>query len=371
MASDVFLYSPAASGHGQLIGMKAAPFEAETILQQLLADHPQLLTDGTFGEREPRRWMLVRREQGVPGETDGSDIWSLDHLYLDQDAVPTLVEVKRASDSRIRREVVAQMLDYAANAVAHWRVEDMRKAVSEQMVVELLGREDADPEEYWQQAEANLRAGRIRLLFVADELPPSLVRIIEFLNEQMRPATVVGIEIRHYVNGAQRLLVPRVIGQTAKAQATKATTTPAEVMSEEAWRGRYAQEHGSDAAQLLDEMVTWFRSKADECNLTKRQESYFVRIDRDGRSYYPLTLARNGTIYPCLAYLKSSPGFTEDSKRQEIYDRFASLPGIKLSTKNIAGYPAFPILALTAPQAKDAFKKASEWLISSIRTGAL
>jgi hypothetical protein len=34
---------------------------------------------------------------------------------FDQNAVPTLVEVKRSSDTRIRREVVGQMLDYAAN----------------------------------------------------------------------------------------------------------------------------------------------------------------------------------------------------------------------------------------------------------------
>lgn len=40
--------------------------------------------------------------------------WSLDHLVVDQDAVPTFVEVKRASDTRARREVMAQMLDYAA-----------------------------------------------------------------------------------------------------------------------------------------------------------------------------------------------------------------------------------------------------------------
>ena len=31
--------------------------------------------------------------------------------------MPTLVEVKRSSDTRIRREVVGQMLHYAANAV--------------------------------------------------------------------------------------------------------------------------------------------------------------------------------------------------------------------------------------------------------------
>ena len=69
---------------------------------------------------------LVTREMAVPGEEDGAGRWSLDHLFLDQDAIPTLVEVKRSCDTRIRREVVGQMLDYAANAVAYWPVEEIR-----------------------------------------------------------------------------------------------------------------------------------------------------------------------------------------------------------------------------------------------------
>jgi hypothetical protein len=40
----------------------------------------------------------VTREAGVPDGDDASDRWSLDHLFLDQDGVPTLVEVKRSSD---------------------------------------------------------------------------------------------------------------------------------------------------------------------------------------------------------------------------------------------------------------------------------
>jgi hypothetical protein len=41
-------------------------------------------------------------------------------MFLDQDAIPTLVEVKRSSDTRIRREVIGQMLDYAANGAQYW-----------------------------------------------------------------------------------------------------------------------------------------------------------------------------------------------------------------------------------------------------------
>ena len=83
-------------------------FEREDDLQALLAKHPRLLGNA-------RRWLLVTREKEVADAPDGAGRWSLDHLFVDQDAVPTLVEVKRGSNTQIRREVVGQMLDYAAN----------------------------------------------------------------------------------------------------------------------------------------------------------------------------------------------------------------------------------------------------------------
>ena len=82
--------------------------------------------------------------------------------------MPTLVEVKRSSDTRIRREVVGQMLDYAANAASYWAVESIQ-AVYETMsevagrdadeaLTEDLGLEDPT-EIYWQQVKTNLQAG--------------------------------------------------------------------------------------------------------------------------------------------------------------------------------------------------------------------
>jgi hypothetical protein len=72
---------------------------------------------------------------------------------------------------------------------------------------------------FWEAVETNLRAGKIRLLFAADEIPPELSRIVEFLNEQMNPAEVVAIEIRQYVGTGVRTLVPSVI------RSSKRTTT--------------------------------------------------------------------------------------------------------------------------------------------------
>lgn len=40
---------------------------------------------------------------------------------MTRSGIPVLVELKRAVDTRLRREVVGQMLDYAANGTAYWQ----------------------------------------------------------------------------------------------------------------------------------------------------------------------------------------------------------------------------------------------------------
>jgi len=103
---------------GTLEPLEEEAYASEDLLQTLLEKYPDLLAGDQIDQSEPRRWLLISREMGIPEEENGRDRWSLDHLFLDQDGVPTLVEVKRSSDSRIRREVVGQMLDYKTNLQA-------------------------------------------------------------------------------------------------------------------------------------------------------------------------------------------------------------------------------------------------------------
>ena len=60
-----------------------------------------------------------------------------------------------------------------------------------------MGPEQSE-DSFWLQVKTNLEAGRIRLLFVADAIPIELRRIIEFLNKQMDPAEVLGLELRQF-----------------------------------------------------------------------------------------------------------------------------------------------------------------------------
>ena len=75
----------------------------------LLSQYPSLLAGNQIDPDSPRKWLLITRECGIPGKQNGADRWAVDHLFIDQDAIPTLVEVKRSTDTRIRREVVGQM----------------------------------------------------------------------------------------------------------------------------------------------------------------------------------------------------------------------------------------------------------------------
>lgn len=218
---------------GELVEMTHSLYAAEADLQQLLADYPSLMSGRQVNSTNPRKWLLIAREQGLPAVADGPDQWSVDHLFVDQDGIPTVVEVKRSTDTRIRREVVGQMLDYAANGVCYWPVERLR----DDLAARLGGAEAADravthflagaevlgvtPEQFWRLVDGNLRAGRLRLLFVADAIPAQLQRIIEFLNEQMTQCEVLGIEIRQYLAEGHRVFAPTVIGQTSESRRLK------------------------------------------------------------------------------------------------------------------------------------------------------
>jgi hypothetical protein len=99
-----------------LVAMQAAHFSTEADFQELLARFPELLSGDLVNADLPRRWLLIKREKSIPAEDGGAGRWTIDHLFVDQDGVPTLVEVKRQTDTRLRREVVGQMLDYAEAA---------------------------------------------------------------------------------------------------------------------------------------------------------------------------------------------------------------------------------------------------------------
>jgi len=223
-----------------LVEMQSSPYPSEDALQSMIAQFPRLLSSCSENQ-EASKWLLISREIGVPDNENRSSRWSLDHLFIDGEGIPVLVEVKRSTDTRIRREVVGQMLDYAANAVAYWPIEHIQSSYfaeceklglipQDNLEKFLAGR---DEELFWKSVKTNLQAGRIRMLFVADHIPNDLKRIIEFMNVQMEPAEVFGIEVKQYTNGNFRTIAPVIVGQTSGAEARKQAVSLAQRQAKE------------------------------------------------------------------------------------------------------------------------------------------
>ena len=325
--------------------MRPTKFETEDVFQDLLARFPDLLTDADFGEGSPRRWMLVGRETAIPDVEDGAGRWSLDHLFLDQDGVPTLVEVKRATDTRTRREVVAQMLDYAANAARWWRADDLARTFAESCALqdvdpvvrlgELLGLQNADPETFWRSVQANLGSGRIRMVFVADRIPPELERIVEFLNEQMSPAVVVALELRPYASGGDRILAPRLIGLTARSSAQKSVTgSVGPAPSDELWLGSVPP----TSRAVVETFVDLVKAQGAVCKVVGRPLAVDVPSSGARLAY----VRPNGRVSLSAWMLRKTEAFKEEAERMKLIARLEQL-GFALSSHNPSGDAAFSL----------------------------
>jgi hypothetical protein len=49
----------------------------------LLEANVHLLPGAQINRENPRRWLLIKREAGVPNREGGGGWWSIDHLAVD------------------------------------------------------------------------------------------------------------------------------------------------------------------------------------------------------------------------------------------------------------------------------------------------
>lgn len=257
--------------------MRLARYDAEDVLQQVLRDYPTLIA-GVATTGDSGRLLLIKREMPVRGPAGNSGL-SLDHLFVDHTGIPVLIEVKQAHDTRSRREVVAQMLDYAANGSVEWTAQQLRTAAEQtardgdkrqndqsddgagdldpaELLSNTLGSEE-NPDDFWQGVESNLRRGRMRMIFLADHVWPELIRIIEFLNAQMPNLDVLAVELPQYVGeSGLTVYVPRVVGQTSAAIAAKASSTSRTKWTESTLMAQAQEQRSQSEVTLLQRLIT-------------------------------------------------------------------------------------------------------------------
>jgi len=366
----------------ELVEMLEEPYELEDHLQELLARHPNLLAGGQINREAPRRWLLISRETGLASQQDAGSRWSVDHLFMDQDGVPTLVEVKRRSDTRLRREVVGQMLDYAANAVVYWNADELRTLFEQRcrkdgrdpndVLAEFLA-DGTEPEAFWEHVHTNLQAARLRLVFVADVVPPELQRVVEYLNEQMVGTEVLAIEIKQYVGEGLQSLVPRVIGQTQAARRTKGARDrpPARLWDKEAVLADLAEKRGPAEVAAAERILNWAESEGLRVAFGRGSQdgSFQPGLDDETGYLFPFVVYTYGAVEVTFQRMIQFPQkpFDELEKRQDLQARLNGIDGVLIADDRLEKRPSFPLAVLADEASMRQFLEIIEWAFGVAR----
>jgi hypothetical protein len=292
----------------------------------------------------------------VPDPSSGSNRWSVDFLLGDQDATPTFVECKRFNDARSRREVVGQVLEYAANGHYYWTTENLReyaeaaakergRTLDEMLLGITLTNQDS-PEVYFDRMVENLREGQIRIIFFLEEAPMELRSLVDFLNKQMERSEVLLVEAQQFQHGNNlRIVVPSLFGYTEQARQVKRTVSVSTAASRRRWdRDSFFSDASS---KLLENQVQALRrlfdgAQALGCEATwgtgKVQGSFTIR-DSSLKTGSLISVFTDGRIWLNFGSLHGNPEV--ESLRNRMKDLAVQSLGFQIPDDFAGRYPSF------------------------------
>lgn len=235
---------------------------------------------------------------------------------------------------------------------------------------EFLG-EDHDIFEFWEKVKTNLLSGRIRLVFVADEIPRELQRIVEFLNQQMSPAEIYAVEVRQYAGQGIRSLVPRIVGITADADMRKSSgKAERRQWDKNAFLETLKSRSNQRELKVAEQILNWAESK----NLRiawgsgSSDGAFFAMLDLDEITHYTFAV-RTGwkSAYIQLQFAQLLRPFDTLEKRRELANRIQKATGIKLPDETLKKYPSIKLATLSQDKVQN-FLEAFDWYIEQCKS---
>jgi hypothetical protein len=173
-----------------------------------------------------------------------------------------------------------------------------------------------------------------------------LRRIVEFLNEQMRPAEVLAIEVEQFTSpGGVRTLVPKLLGDTERAQAAKSVAPAPQPISEQEWLNSLEEAKGTVARATAERAIAWFKAIGFVVGITDSHDAISARLTRPtGKPTWPFFIRKStGKLELSLQYLKSDPTYASDDSRQQLLELMKRSVDVPITTTKLTGWPAISL----------------------------
>jgi hypothetical protein len=205
------------------------------------------------------------------------------------------------------------------------------------------------------------------MLFVADQIPSELRRIVEFLNEQMDPAEVLAIEIRQFIGEGQKILVPRVIGQTAEAERKKSVSGTKQ-WDESTFFTALTEQQGQSKADIVRRILAWSKERFPRIRwgTGPLNPSFMPVLPAGNFKYLPFAVYLDGSFEVRFQYLRDRPPFDCEDMRKELLRRLNAIPEVALPKNSIDRRPSIPLFALEELKAIEQLLHVMEWAIEVI-----
>lgn len=324
-------------------------------LQRILAQNPDLLPGDQISPEDPRRWLIIDGEMPVPDPASGGDRWKIDLLFVDQSAIPTFIECKRFEDTRARREIVGQMIEYAANGQYYWEEADLAERASRNAEADggdltealraLAPDDDLSVGEFFERVQMNLREGQIRLVFFLEEAPIELNSIVDFLNRQMERSEILLVEAQQFRKDSLTIVYPRLFGYTEEARKVKKTRTvsaaPRRKSDEPSFRQALSEKLDTQSAGHMLEMLSFLSELAPE-------RKWGTSINGSVNFYWPdlcdsavFTLYGDGHFDVRFGAMQGNDAI--EATRDTLYQALTSSFGFKIRDDYEKRYPTFNV----------------------------
>jgi hypothetical protein len=309
------------------------PFPDENQLQQMLYNSPELIPV----RGGPTVAKVFIRECGLPGSgyTDLLGVDSTGEIYV--------VECKLATNPEIRREVIGQILEYAAYLweMSFEAFDDLFQKKGKMKLSKVLAERAPfgwDFDVFRSNVSRNLAAGNLNLLIAVDQMNQQLEEIISYLAGRGVGIRLQAIELKVYSHEDFEILAPELHGQLATTPGTnghKQIARDYESFFEDAKRKLKPEE-----VAILDRLYQTSKGYDLTWGTGATSGSFNVRIDGlSKRSIYSGT--SNGKLIINFGNLNDSSAATVF--RDKLKRRLEGVSVLQIPENYQQLWPAFPI----------------------------
>lgn len=389
-----------ASGSAQRL--LRVPFQdngfGESFYQKLLLDHPLLLPVDEIEPLFAPLLPLAREVQTTAGPVDV--------LYISSEGYLTLVETKLWRNPEARRQVVAQIIDYAT-ALSRWTYEQLRDAVKkaqlrdpankpgamsdDPLIAVAMEQPDFDKARFIDTVSRNLTKGRFLLLIVGDGIQEGVEHLADTLSRSPHLSfslALVELGLFRASDASESLFIqPRVLARTREVVRAvvevRAPSKPADVAISlpDLQEGADGSRRGQPAEEVFAENLAKATSPAiagQFRDFLRKCEEIGIKLEGKGQTVGLRWFEPNtgdhftfGTVYANGAWIEVKwiqPGFERAGIDASIAVRYvtalaALVPGARVEPDRQAGRTYLKIMRNgSAITLREVLPRVADWL---------